>query len=53
MDRGATVFVLTGVSMPVFILGLLLLYVLYYLLTIHGIAIFPKPGSWTPIARDP
>src|SRR4029077_6785424 len=32
MDRGATVFVLTGVSMPVFILGLLLLYVLYYLL---------------------
>ena len=44
---GATVFVLTGVSMPTFILGLLLLYVLYYLLTIHGIAIFPKPGSWT------
>jgi len=35
-DRGATVFVLTGVSMPTFILGLLLLYVLYYLLTIHG-----------------
>jgi peptide/nickel transport system permease protein len=53
MDRGATVFVLTGVSMPVFILGLLLLYVLYYLLTIHGIAIFPKPGSWTPITRNP
>src|SRR5580692_8271894 len=44
-DRGATVFVLTGVSMPTFILGLLLLYVFYYLLTIHGIPIFPKPGS--------
>ena len=52
-DRGATVFVLTGVSMPTFILGLLLLYVLYYLLTIHGIAIFPKPGSWTPFTQNP
>ena len=52
-DRGATVFVLTGVSMPTFILGLLLLYVFYYLLTIHGIAIFPKPGSWTPFTQNP
>ncbi len=52
-DRGATVFVLTGVSMPTFILGLLLLYVFYYLLTIHGIAILPKPGSWTPFHTNP
>jgi peptide/nickel transport system permease protein len=52
-DRGATVFVLTGISMPTFILGLLLLYVFYYLLTIHGIAIFPKPGSWTPFTQNP
>jgi len=52
-DRGATVFVLTGVSMPTFILGLLLLYVLYYLLTIHGVPIFPKPGSWTPFTQNP
>jgi peptide/nickel transport system permease protein len=52
-DRGATVFVLTGVSMPTFILGLLLLYVFYYLLTIHGIAIFPKPGSYTPFTQNP
>ncbi len=53
LDRGATVFVLTGISMPTFILGLLLLYVFYYLLTIHGIAIFPKPGSWTPFTTNP
>ena len=52
-DRGATVFVLTGVSMPTFILGLLLLYVFYYLLTIHGIAIFPKPGSYTSFTTNP
>jgi peptide/nickel transport system permease protein len=52
-DRGATLFVLTGISMPTFILGLLLLYVFYYLLTIHGIAIFPKPGSWTPFTQNP
>src|SRR6202162_2109797 len=44
-DRGATVFVLTGVSMPTFILGLLLLYVFYYLLTINHLTLFPKPGS--------
>jgi peptide/nickel transport system permease protein len=53
LDRGATVFVLTGISMPTFVLGLLLLYVLYYLLPIHGIAIFPKPGSWTPFTQNP
>ncbi len=52
-DRGATAFVLTGISMPTFILGLLLLYVFYYLLTINGIAIFPKPGSWTPFTQNP
>jgi peptide/nickel transport system permease protein len=52
-DRGATVFVLTGVSMPTFILGLLLLYVFYYLLTIHGIPIFPKPGSYTSFTTNP
>lgn len=52
-DRGATVFVLAGISMPTFILGLLLLYAFYYLLTIHGIAIFPKPGSWIPFTQNP
>ena len=52
-DRGATVFVLTGISMPTFILGLLRLYVFYYHQTIQGIAIFPKPRSWTPFTQNP
>jgi peptide/nickel transport system permease protein len=53
MDRGATVFVLTGLSTPTFILGLLLLFVFYYILTTHGIGIFPAPGSWTPFHVNP
>ena len=52
-DRGATIFVLTGVSMPTFILGLLLLYVMFYILTLHGVAIFPGAGSYTPITQNP
>ena len=53
MDRGATFFVLAGISMPTFVLGLLLLFFLYYLLTINGIAIFPKPGSYTSFGSNP
>ena len=53
VDRGATFFVLTGISMPTFMLGLLLLFFLYFLLTINGIAIFPKPGSYTSITTNP
>jgi peptide/nickel transport system permease protein len=52
-DRSATVFVLTGLSTPTFILGLLLLYFFYYILTSHGIAIFPGAGSWTPFQTNP
>mgnify|MGYP001791969139 CR=1 FL=1 len=50
---GVRGFVLPGVSMPIFIFGLLLLFVFYYLLPIHGLAIFPKPGSWTPFTKNP
>ncbi|MGH7733780.1 MAG: ABC transporter permease [Gemmatimonadales bacterium] len=53
LDRGATIFVLAGVSMPTFVLGLLLLFFFYFLLTINGIAIFPKPGSYTSITQNP
>jgi len=53
LDRGATVFVLTGISMPTFILGLLLLLVFYYLLTINHIAIFPPGGTYTPFLLNP
>lgn len=53
LDRIATVFVLAGVSMPAFVLGLLFLFILYYLLTINGIAIFAKPGSYVSPFVDP
>ncbi len=52
-DRSATVFVLTGLSTPTFILGLLPLYFFYYILTSHGIGIFPGAGAWTPIQTNP
>src|ERR1039458_8519040 len=52
-DRSATVFVLTGLSTPTFILGLLLLYVFFYLLTTHGVSIFPGAGNYTPFLTNP
>jgi peptide/nickel transport system permease protein len=52
-DRSATVFVLTGLSTPTFILGLLLLYVFFYVLTTHGISIFPGAGNYTPLLTNP
>jgi peptide/nickel transport system permease protein len=53
-DRGATVMALFFYSMPTFVLGLLLLLLLFYELTIHGISAFPaagyvgihNPGQW-------
>jgi len=53
LDRGATFFVLAGISMPTFVLGLLLLFFLYYLLTINGFAIFPQAGIYTSIGHNP
>jgi peptide/nickel transport system permease protein len=52
-DRGATFFVLAGLSMPTFILGLLMLYVLFYILTIHGVTIFPQAGTYTGFTSNP
>jgi peptide/nickel transport system permease protein len=52
-DRGATFFVLTGISMPTFVLGLLLIYVFFYILNVHGITFFPPPGTFTPITSNP
>jgi peptide/nickel transport system permease protein len=51
LDRGATVFALLGLSFPSFVLGLLLLYLLYYQLTLAGVAIFP-PGTYVPITTN-
>jgi peptide/nickel transport system permease protein len=53
VDRSATLFVLTGISMPTFVLGLLLLFFFYFYPTIHGVKIFPKPGSYTPFIQNP
>jgi peptide/nickel transport system permease protein len=53
VDRAATLFVLTGLSMPTFILGLLLLYVFFYILTIHGIHAFPATGNFAQLTQNP
>ncbi len=51
-DRGLTVFALFFYSMPTFLLGLLLLYFLYFQLTLAGIRVFPA-GGYTPLTQDP
>jgi peptide/nickel transport system permease protein len=52
LDRGATVFVLGGLSMPTFLVGLLLLYVLFFRLHLVGVDVFPG-GGYVPFAQDP
>lgn len=49
VDRGLTVFALFFYSMPSFLLGLLLLYFLYFQLTLAGIRVFP-PGGFVPLS---
>jgi peptide/nickel transport system permease protein len=49
VDRALTVFALFFYSMPSFLLGLLLLYFLYFQLTLAGIRIFP-PGGFEPLS---
>ncbi len=48
-DRSLTVFSLFFYSMPSFLLGLLLLYFLYFRLTMAGTAIFPA-GGYAPLS---
>ena len=55
-DRVATLFALTGVSMPTFFLGILMLYFFFFKLTtwgvtVNGAPLFP-PG-WTPLHENP
>ena len=50
LDRALTVFALFFYSMPTFLLGLLLLYLVYFRLTMAGWAVFP-PGGFAPL-RD-
>jgi peptide/nickel transport system permease protein len=49
IDRSLTAFALFFYSMPTFLLGLLLLYFLYFQLTLAGISIFP-PGGYIPLS---
>jgi peptide/nickel transport system permease protein len=52
LDRTFTFTALFYYSMPTFVLGLMLLLLLYYELTIHGISIFPAQG-YVPITQNP
>ena len=52
LDRGATVFVLIGLSMPTFLVGLLLLYFLFFRLHLAGVDVFPG-GGYVPFAQNP
>ncbi|HEX2499417.1 MAG TPA: ABC transporter permease [Actinomycetes bacterium] len=51
-DRAATVFVLTGLSTPTFLLGLMLLYVFFFRLHLAGFDWFPG-GGYVPFTQDP
>ncbi|HET9076774.1 MAG TPA: ABC transporter permease [Acidimicrobiales bacterium] len=52
IDRSVTTVALFFYSVPVFVLGLILLYVFYYQLTIHGVTWFPGSG-YTPFTQNP
>jgi peptide/nickel transport system permease protein len=52
-DRTFTTQALFFYSMPTFVLGLLFILIAYSFLTTHGLAIFPAPGTWTPITQNP
>src|SRR3954468_14190856 len=52
VDRSLTVFSLFFYSLPTFVLGLTLLYFLYFKLTIAGIPFFP-PGGYINLVDDP
>jgi peptide/nickel transport system permease protein len=52
-DRFFTTQALFFYSMPTFVLGLLFILILYQVLTTHGVAIFPAPGSYTSFTSNP
>jgi peptide/nickel transport system permease protein len=52
LDRTFTGIALLFYSTPTFVLGVLLILLLYYELTIHGLAIFPPPG-YIPFSQNP
>ncbi|MCU1691454.1 MAG: putative peptide transport system permease protein [Frankiales bacterium] len=50
-DRLSTLFALTGLSLPSFVVGLVLLNLLYFQLTVRGHAWFP-PSGYVPLTED-
>ena len=52
IDKGATFFAVFFYSMPTFLLGLILLYFLFYQLHLHGIGFFPGSG-YVSILQNP
>ena len=52
LDRSLTTAALVFYSVPVFVLGLLMLYLFYYIFTINGLKWFPGSG-YTPITQNP
>jgi peptide/nickel transport system permease protein len=52
VDRGGTVMVLAGLSMPTFLVGLLLIYFLFFRLHLLGFDLFPA-GGYVPLTQDP
>ena len=52
-DRSFTGLALFFYSMPSFVLGFLLILLLYYDLTKQGINIFPAPGTWVSFTSNP
>jgi len=51
LDRSATVFVLIGISMPTFVIGLLLLFVVYFQLAKNGVTNFAP--QYVPFTENP
>jgi peptide/nickel transport system permease protein len=51
-DRLITMTALAGMSFPTFVVGTLLFYVFFFLLTNAGLPLFPS-GGFVPITRDP
>jgi peptide/nickel transport system permease protein len=51
-DRAATIFSLGGLSTPTFVLGLLMLYLFFFQLTVHGWSLFPGNG-YVPLTSNP
>ena len=51
-DRFGTVFVLAGLSLPTFVVGLVLLYLLFFRLTLLGVDWFPA-GDYVPLTESP